>query len=200
MTDPTPRELALVEAALKAAANLCELRPIHAAPLVASPIRSLDPAAIVASVPRKLDPELKAALEQAAKTGDLHVALPNGGVVFINRGEQPEDTSDLDCPYCGGSGHNGDVASVPQPAEQLEDERLSLAVIEHLGPAALSGGKMSVLDAFTLGWQAAKRDALTQAPQEQVGPTDMEIGPSYYVRHPDDSYSLADPQPTVRKP
>jgi hypothetical protein len=58
------------------------------------------------------------------------------------------------------------------PAEQPEDERLSLAVIEHLGPTALANGKMSVLDAFTLGWQAAKRDALTQAPQERAAVTD----------------------------
>jgi hypothetical protein len=51
-------------------------------------------------------------------------------------------------------------------AAQPDDDRLSLAVIEHLGPATLAGGKMSVLDAFTLGWQAAKCDAPTQAPQE----------------------------------
>lgn len=35
-----------------------------------------------------------------------------------------------------------------------EQEALSMAVMEHLGPAALTGGKMSVLEAFELGWQA----------------------------------------------
>jgi len=29
-----------------------------------------------------------------------------------------------------------------------------LAVIEHMGPAALAGDRMSLLDAFELGWKA----------------------------------------------
>lgn len=61
------------------------------------------------------------------------------------------------------------------PAEQPEDERLAFAIIGHLGPAALAGDKMSVYDAFKLGWQAAKRDARAQAPQERAAVTDREI-------------------------
>jgi hypothetical protein len=45
---------------------------------------------------------------------DLGLSFPAvdypGGMVFINRGEQPEDYADLDCPACGGSGHKGDAS------------------------------------------------------------------------------------------
>ena len=42
-----------------------------------------------------------------------------------------------------------------------DDEKLAEAVMEHLGPAALTGGKMSILEAFEAGWKAghASRDA-----------------------------------------
>lgn len=42
----------------------------------------------------------------------------------------------------------------PHDKDAAEREALSLAVIEHLGPQALSGGKMSVLEAFEKGWLA----------------------------------------------
>lgn len=51
--------------------------------------------------------------------------------------------------------------------DEINNEALAMAVIGHLGPSALDGGKMSVLDAFELGWQAAlsqpEREALPQA-------------------------------------
>lgn len=56
----------------------------------------------------KLDPELKAALEEAAKTRSTVALLPDGEPVFINYGDQPEDTAHLSCTACGGSGHIDD--------------------------------------------------------------------------------------------
>jgi hypothetical protein len=58
--------------------------------------------------PPPIDPELKAALEKAAQTGETIIEHA-GKLVFINRGEQPEDTAHLDCPACGGSGHKDDA-------------------------------------------------------------------------------------------
>lgn len=57
----------------------------------------------------KLDPELKAALEEAAKTRSTVALLPDGEPVFINYGDQPEDTAHLCCTACGGSGHIDDM-------------------------------------------------------------------------------------------
>jgi hypothetical protein len=81
------------------------------------------------------------------------------------------DPGDVDVEAGLGLGRENETSVDEQP----QDERLSFAVMEHLGPGALAGGKMSVLDAFTLGWQAAKRDALTQAPQERAAVTDKQI-------------------------
>ncbi len=36
-------------------------------------------------------------------------AAPSVPAVFVNRGEQMEDTAHLDCPHCGGSGHRDDA-------------------------------------------------------------------------------------------
>lgn len=58
----------------------------------------------------ELPPEIEAALDEAAKTGARCAELPNGSIMFINRGEQLEIDDDLNCPHCGGSGHKGDVA------------------------------------------------------------------------------------------
>ena len=41
-------------------------------------------------------------------------------------------------------------------------DALNDAIMEHLGPAALTGGKMSILEAFELGWQAAKEQGKRQ--------------------------------------
>jgi len=40
-------------------------------------------------------------------------------------------------------------------AKQVPADALGFAIMEHLGPAALTGGKMSVNDAFVKGWEAA---------------------------------------------
>ncbi|TMU84714.1 hypothetical protein FGI60_25970, partial [Brucella haematophila] len=48
---------------------------------------------------------------------------------FLNDGSQPEGNPDLDCPYCCGSGHRGDVepsagrAAVLEEAAQVAEER-----------------------------------------------------------------------------
>lgn len=54
--------------------------------------------------------------------------------------------------------------------DQMEDERFGFAAMDNLGPSALTGGKMSLYDAFRLGWQAAKRDALNQAQRREDAP------------------------------
>lgn len=81
----------------------------------------------LASRPRvKMDPALKAALEEAAKTGATSAALPDGGAVFINRGHDYGDNAHLECTACGGSGHIDDQrqrALASRPAE-VDDEGL----------------------------------------------------------------------------
>ena len=42
-------------------------------------------------------------------------------------------------------------------------DALWFALMEHLGPAALTGGTMSVYDAFVLGWNAAPQAAAINA-------------------------------------
>jgi hypothetical protein len=65
-----------------------------------------------------LDPDLKAALDEAAKTRSTAALLPNGEAVFINYGHQPEDTAHLECTACGGSGHIDDQRLVGTQDEQ----------------------------------------------------------------------------------
>lgn len=78
--------------------------------------------AVMAVLPKRrapLSPETRAALDEAAKTGALAAEVPGGGIVFINRGEQPGDFDfGPDCPTCGGSGLAIDtvpVDSKPEP-------------------------------------------------------------------------------------
>ena len=47
-----------------------------------------------------------------------------------------------------------------------QSEALAIAVIEHLGPAALTHGKMSILQAFEKGWQAALSQPAPQGVEE----------------------------------
>jgi hypothetical protein len=74
----------------------------------------------------KLTDDEKAALAEASRTGATVAELPNGAIMFINHGEQPEDTAHLNCPHCGGSGHIGDVLP-PQPvaAQAMTDEHIA---------------------------------------------------------------------------
>ena len=48
------------------------------------------------------------------------------------------------------------------------DSELGFAIMKHLGPAALTGGKMSPLEAFQLGWKARK-DMIAPIQAEPVG-------------------------------
>lgn len=77
--------------------------------------------AVIALRPRvKLAPALKAALEEATKTGATSVMLPGGESVFINRGHDYGDNAHLECTACGGSGHIDDqqqIALASCPAE-----------------------------------------------------------------------------------
>jgi DNA polymerase III epsilon subunit-like protein len=56
----------------------------------------------------ELPPEAKIALEEAAATRATAAVLPNGSALFINYGDQPENTAHLSCTACGGSGHIDD--------------------------------------------------------------------------------------------
>lgn len=58
----------------------------------------------------ELTQEMRDALAKAADAGLSYAEMPGGSIMFINRGEPPEDSTDLDCPHCGGSGHKDDVA------------------------------------------------------------------------------------------
>lgn len=63
-----------------------------------------------------------------------------------------------------------------------EHEAMNIAIMEHLGVAALTGGTMSVLQAFELGWQAraalASPPASTVEPVQQPAQTTPAIGQS----------------------
>lgn len=51
----------------------------------------------------------------------------------------------------------GQLDIEPAPARKpLTDEQFNLLVMEHLGPHALTGGKMSVYDAFLKGIRATE--------------------------------------------
>lgn len=63
------------------------------------------------------------------------------------------------CGYCGGNDEDpvDHCMDCTRPAAvPMTDEALWTAVIEHLGPEALSGGRMSILDAFHLGITVAE--------------------------------------------
>lgn len=62
------------------------------------------------------DPALTATLDEAAKTRSTVALLPDGEPVFINYGDQPEDTTDLCCTACGGSGHIDDQRDIESRA------------------------------------------------------------------------------------
>lgn len=48
--------------------------------------------------------------DNAAKPFDLAKAIESGA--FLNKGEQPNAfDADLNCPYCGGSGHKDDASA-----------------------------------------------------------------------------------------
>ncbi|WPM82760.1 hypothetical protein R5W60_16600 [Brucella pseudintermedia] len=58
------------------------------------------------------------ALEPSAARKELMKQIREGTAHgFLNDGSQPEDNTDLDCPYCCGSGHKGDVH--PSAAREL---------------------------------------------------------------------------------
>lgn len=106
--------------------------------------------------PNKYKAAINAAPEHPSQpvSSDICQACHGSGEGSVLSGGGP-DAYDVACPCqsCGGSG------IVPQaPAERApltEDQRGNL-VIEHLGLSALTGGKMSPLDAFDLGLDAAE--------------------------------------------
>lgn len=56
---------------------------------------------------------------------------------------------------------DADLAQAVEPLARAD--ALGFALLEHLGPAALTGGTMSVHDAFVLGWNAAPQAAPVNA-------------------------------------
>lgn len=60
-----------------------------------------------------LPPETQQAIAAARAAGQSIAATP-GGLVFMNDGAEP-DSSELDCPACGGSGHVADVPAGSAP-------------------------------------------------------------------------------------
>lgn len=80
--------------------------------------------AVLAVLPKRRttrSPELRAALDEAAKTGATVAEVPGGGLVFINRGEQLEEWADLNCPACGGSGHADDARATAASPVGVEE-------------------------------------------------------------------------------
>lgn len=90
----------------------------------------------------EMSPELKAAIEEAHKTRATGALLPDGSAVFINYGDQPEDTAHLCCTACGGSGHIDDQRLIagqsgeesPQAAQGVKTWQ------ERMGPGYIDGG------------------------------------------------------------
>lgn len=68
--------------------------------------------------PPPIDPGLRIAIEKASETGET-VIEHAGRLVFINRGEQPGDTTHIDCPACAGSGHKDDAGLTAQDIAML---------------------------------------------------------------------------------
>ena len=68
-------------------------------------VRALIAQARAAQPKREMPPEMKAAIEEAHKTGATGALLPNGSAVFINYGHDYGDNDHLCCTACGGSGH-----------------------------------------------------------------------------------------------
>ena len=125
---------------------------------------------------REIPPEMKAAIDEAHKTGMTAALLPNGSAVFINNGDQPEDTSHLCCTACGGSGHiddQKDIARRAAPAAGTEKDtaRLDFMIteecqIEHIDRVG-AGPVYRVRWPWTYAqqseWSATPRDAIDKA-------------------------------------
>ena len=60
-----------------------------------------------------LSPEAQQAIAAARAAGQTIAATP-GGLVFLNNGTK-QDSGELDCPTCGGSGHAGDLPAGSAP-------------------------------------------------------------------------------------
>ncbi len=76
-------------------------------------------------------PESQRALEPSAARKELMKQIREGTARgFLNDGSQPEGNPDLDCPYCCGSGHKGDVH--PSAARSLAMEERLQAIEQQL--------------------------------------------------------------------
>lgn len=76
----------------------------------------------------------KSALAEAAKTGATIAEMDGGGIMFINRGEQPGDYDFPTCPTCHGSGHADDVAEHAKRAEPDTPARPDGGILGHRLP------------------------------------------------------------------
>lgn len=109
----------------------------------------------------------KSALAEAAKTGATIAEMDGGGIMFINRGEQPGDYDFPTCPTCHGSGHADDVAEHAKRAEP--DERaLFEAWRNSLGGSQDDGIAVKFVPTLPpIAWEAWK--AGRAALQQQAG-------------------------------
>jgi hypothetical protein len=80
---------------------------------------------------RTLPPEVKVALDEAIKDRSTVAALEDGTAIFINYGDQPEDTASLSCTACGGSGHIDDQRDITSyRTEQIDRNALSTPALD----------------------------------------------------------------------
>jgi len=93
---------------------------------------------------REIPPEMKAAIEEAQKTGAASALLPNGSAVFINYGHDYGDNDHLCCTACGGSGHIEDqqaLAASPAPSAAPVQRKMDpFAGLPVFGMAKISVG------------------------------------------------------------
>ncbi len=134
--------------------------------LLMSGTRRLRPSAAAVLTHRTLSPEWLAAVQEAAAAGRAFAELPGGGIAFINDGKEL-DTSHLDCPACGGSGHIGGTRTaaardvLAERRRQIEAEgwmpdhddehsagQMAEAAACYAMGAAVDGPERSVMDSF----------------------------------------------------
>lgn len=97
------------------------------------------------------DDALQAILE-AARTRATVALLDDGAAMFINYGDQPEDTAHLECPACSGSGHIDD-ANLPRFPEltEAQQDAIKEVVATELGTTYDCGRVWSAWSVGTMG-------------------------------------------------
>jgi hypothetical protein len=154
------------------------------------------PAEVRALLPKpEFPPELKAALDEAAKTRATGAVLPDGSAVFINYGHQPEDTEHLNCTACGGSGHIDDqlaqLTTLPEDVAALFgacgfEIRSTDPAEKH--PLAVCGS----LDAAGLLFETVLMDEQTSATRDVLAERSRQVESEGMTNEGDDRYDAAE--------